>query len=149
MTLQQQDALVQEVLDHNHLYKENAALKNGLPTPPRRNVLSSPPLPKQEPAPAPPPQPANTLTERIVEKTTVTENPSSLVKNLLLGGALLSGGIGTGIGAAMLLSRDTQAPVVMESQPDATPVDPSPTVDPKYGDLLKYLRENGYNLPPQ
>lgn len=148
MTLQQQDALVQEVLDQNHLYKENAALKNGLPTPPRRNVLSSPPLPKPELVSPPPQPPVNTSTERIVEKTTVTESPNGLVKNLLLGGALLSGGIGTGIGAATLFSRDA-TPIVIESKPDSPPIAPTQPVDPKYGDLLQYLRENGYNLPPQ
>jgi hypothetical protein len=145
MTVEQQNAFLQEHLDQSHMFREYGHLKNGIGDVPVRNVIKEP-----APKPVPPvPQIPTNTSERIVEKTTVTESPTSLVKNLLMGGALLAGGLGTGIGAMSMFGHDTPAPIVIETQPGQQPVAPTPAIDPKYGDLLKYLRENGYNLPPQ
>lgn len=123
MSADQQNAILQEVLDQSYIYRQQAALRNGLPERPVRNLID-----KAKAAFAQPVQ-------QVIEKS------GGFVKPLLLGAALVGGGAGLGYLAQDSLSQH-ETNIQLPQEPHM------PATEPKTGSLLRWLRDNGYNLPP-
>lgn len=143
--MSQQTAVLQEVLDQAHLYKQNASLKNGLPSMPVRNVVTDEPRVVEKIVEKPVEKVVEKPVEKIVDRvvTQTVEKERSWLKDSLVGAAIGTLGLGGGVGlAALLMGRGEPSKV---EQPPAVV---APNESKNYGDLLKYLRDNGYNLPP-
>lgn len=123
MSAEQQNAVLQEVLDQSYIYRQQAALRNGLPDRPVRNLID-----KAKAALAPPVQQA-------------AQQASGFVKPLVLGAALVSGGAGLAYLAGDRVATNANNATNIQLPEDAAP-------EPKSGSLLRWLRDNGYNLPP-
>lgn len=134
-----QAAVAQEVLDQSQLWRTMVAKNQGIPFAPQpRNLVKDLP---GDAAPATVPFP---------QTVTINNPPAEKAAGLgwlaksAIGAALVGGGLGAGSGALVvgkaIYDRLTPAAAV-------APVDESP-VDPATGDLLQWLRENGFNLPP-
>lgn len=146
MSAAERKAVVQECLDQAHWYRAWATQKHGLPTTPLRNIVGDEPTP-EPPQIIPIPYITEKMAESIKESTTETATQSTPAapnwRNRLLAGALgasLLAGTGAAAGVAGWLanSGDKQPAVV-------APVTPP---GPAYGDLLLWLNQEGYNLPP-
>lgn len=139
MSASEQTAVLQEVLDQAHLYRQQAAFKNGLPGVPPRNVIDGEDAGEAPVAPAIPAAVAAALPTAIAQPVRSAAFP--LLIRLLIGAGLLSSGGSLGILLAGLFARSATPSV----PPTATP--PTATM-PAAGDLLKELRRHGYHLPP-
>jgi uncharacterized protein HemX len=142
MSAELKTAVVNEALDLSHMFKQNCALKHGLPEihSNRISKLTDDPPAKQEP-------PIVNITNNIPAAPAATNTPSpgagaaDAVKQTLLGKAapfLLSAAIGSAaVPAYWWLTQDEKAPVVQ----DAT------EPQPRDGDLLQFLQSQGMHLP--
>ena len=136
-------AFMQEALDLSHWYRSWATLKHGLPDKQNRNSIGDEPQPEIIPIPYIDKQTVSELSSKIATATppVVPQGPSigSRIAAGVIGASLLAGGAGAGGLAAWLASKDkaSSPPVVA---PTAT--------GPVYGDLLQWLDQEGYNLPP-
>lgn len=137
-------AFMQEALDLSHWYRSWATLKHGLPDKQTANVIGEEPEPHVIPIPY---LDKETVSELASKMTTATATPpvipqgpsvASRIAAGVLGASLLAGGAGAGGLATWLASRGNQTPPVV------APVEPGPV----YGDLLQWLNQEGYNLPP-
>lgn len=136
MSAAERAAVTQEVLDQAHLWRTMAAQKHGVPQYPQpRNVVKGEP-PMAEPVSIPFPQ-----------NVTINNQPakSSWLTKAALATALIGGTAGVGGGTVMLgkMVYDQLSGGGGENVAAVEPAAPNPT-----GDLLKWLRDNGYNLPP-
>lgn len=148
MSAVERKAFMQEALDLSHWYRSWATLKHGLPDKQGRNVLPDEPEERPEPQVIPIPY----LTEKTVSELTskaatvtppvVPQVPTigSRILAGVLGASLLAGGAGAGGLAAWLAGRDNAT-----VPPAVAPIEPGPI----YGDLLQWLNQEGYNLPPE
>lgn len=143
MSAAERRAVLQEGLDQAYWYRAWAALKHGLPSNPGRNVIGDEPQPEIIPIPYLDKQTVSELSSKISTATppVVPQGPSigSRIVAGVVGASLLAGGAGAGGLAAWLASRETPAPPAVVSPVEAGPV---------YGDLLQWLDQEGYNLPP-
>lgn len=142
MSAAERRAFTQEALDLSHWYRSWATLKHGLPDKQNRNTIDeTEPEPRVIPIPYLSEKTVSELTSQTAPPPAVPAGPSlrSRVVAGLVGASLLAGGTAAGGLATWLASRGEQpAPVV-------APVDPGP----QYGDLLLWLNQEGYNLPPE
>lgn len=134
MSAEQQTAVLQEALDQSWWLRKWAALKHGMPDVQPRNVIKEAPLPQKIVEAVKP------VVERVAAPAsapapTVAPRKSSPWKAVALGTLLTVGG---GAGGAFVASA---------LKPAAPPVEQQAT--DQYGDLLLYLRENGYHVPPE
>lgn len=144
MSEQQQNAVLQEALDQSHQFRQTAALRNGLPIVPPRNVigdttaellklavdeLRKKPTDTTQVEMVKPP-PAVATPELPVE-------PSKLLPWLKRAAVLV--GLSGAAGGAVAVDRWFNSHETVIEQPTS----PDPT-----GDILKHLREQGYHLPP-
>ena len=129
MSIEQQNAILQDALDRSWFYKVWAAIKHGLPDAPPRNIIGNA---------APNKHISNSSTDISTSKTIDKSNGNSLLKNAAIIIALLTGGTTGGYLANEFINDGNNNTIVPFS----------PEIDPKYGDLIKYLDENGYNIPP-
>ena len=140
MSAELQTALVNEVLDLSHMFKQNCALKHGLPEVNNNRVTKIDPPAKAEPikvditnnipaAPAAPNSPSPGAT------VAADTDQRSLVKTVAPW--LLSAAIGSGVAAPAywwLFGNNEQPPT-------------TETPQPKDGSLLQYLEDQGMHLP--
>ncbi len=139
MSAELKTAIVNEALDLSNMFKQNCALKHGLPQVNSNRVTSLPDDPKQEP-------PVVNITNNIPAATAATNTPSpgagavETVKQSLLKTAapfLLSAAVGSAaVPAYWWLTQDEKAPVVQE---ETAP-------QPRDGSLLQYLQDQGLHL---
>ena len=125
---------MQSVLDQEHQFRLNSALKNGIAPLPPRNVIGQG-QPTASPTPPPPTPPAPTTPAPL--PPAAPSGPSALkVAGIAATAALGTGGIVGGLMHAL--------------NPSPTPApSPSPPVvnAPADGDLIKWLQTHGYNRP--
>lgn len=138
MSAEQQNALLQEGLDQSWWWRTWASIKHGLPNSPPRNVIEQP---KAAPTIVEPVKKiAETVTSTITSTATQVSAPvkSAPWKAIALGSLLTVGG---GAGGAYLTNwlNEKPAPIVSPATSDGETT----------GDLLLYLRENAYHLPPE
>lgn len=130
----QQDALIQEALDQSFLWRLWASWKNGMPEKPHRNVIGG-----AKPAAEKPAAPA--VSPGIAAIAAEPMRPMHIVPKLLIGATMLGGaGVLGGALNAMLTNRENPSPIVQEQEQKET-------AQPD-GDLLRYLRQQGYHVPP-
>jgi hypothetical protein len=144
MTATQQNAVLQEVLDQSYLYKQSAAIKNGLPDRPARNMVNQAPEPQVIEKRVEVEKIVDRPVEKLVTQTIEKETERSWLKDSLVGGAIATLGLGGGLALSSLLSGVESSPA---PAPAVVAVEPSPA-QKQYGELLKWLNQNGYNLPP-
>lgn len=138
MSAAERKAVLQEALDQSFIYRAFATIRNGLPNAPTRNVIGDMP----EPPPIPSlPEKKNTVSvssETVRTNNSIAPSLGSRIAAGLVGASLLAGGTAAGGLATWLASSGADKP------PAVTPTDPPP----QYGDLLMWLDQEGYNLPP-
>lgn len=142
MSAQVKTAVVNEVLEISNMFKENCALRHGLPTKPAKQRIDGLP---EDPAPT-----VNIHLLREDKAVTANNSPSpgakvadaaksSLLRRavpwLLTLGGLGMGGVG-GWGLNWLLDKDQ--PVIVQPSTPATP-------EAKDGSLLQYLEDGGFH----
>ncbi len=147
MSAAERKAVVQECLDLSHWYRSWATLKHGLPDKQHRNSVGDEPTPEPPqiiPIPYITEKMADSMKESATTTSAPTVPPAPNWRNRLLAGLLGAGllaGTGTAAGVAGWLANSggKQAPPA---------VAPAPPVGPAYGDLLQWLDQEGYNVPP-
>lgn len=148
MSAAAQKAVMQEALDLSHQFRENSAMRNGIPTRPPRNVIG------EEPEPRPIVRLMRQRTERDQTTTTTKETKTAPAAEPLLmpstlpawaKGALVTGAIGlSGLGGAALTQWTSgREPTPAPTQPEIVVTEP-----PASGDLLRWLSKEGYDRPP-
>lgn len=122
----QQNALIQEALDQSYLWRLWSSWRNGMPEKPVRNVIGAKVAEAAQAAAQP------------VTGFPIPEEmkPMGLIPKMLIGATML-GGAGVAGGAIHHLVTKDEPPAVVETE------------EPKDGDLLKYLRQQGYHVPPE
>lgn len=129
------ESFAQMVLEQRHLYNQNAAMKHGVPDPPRRTYTERRTV-VTKPAPQPPdPEPGATraVAPEPPRPVTVEQPKQSLWPLIALAAGSLLGGAGL---TSLLIPRgepDPPAAVVKPSDPGQT--------------LLEYLDDRGYSRP--
>ena len=133
-----QEALANEVLEHSHMFRQNAALNRGLPSCSPAQTVS---LPDEKPAPPAPPivhvytPEASTATATSLQGATGAAPTAS--RSLLKAAApwllTAAGAGGLAAGANYFMKDKPPAPVVQPADKD--------------GDLLQYLQSRGAHLP--
>lgn len=142
MSTEQQNALLQEGLDQSWFFRQYAALKNGIPTAPLRNVIgTAKPTPPTKEIVYVPKETSSVKETSVTSQVTAEPKKNSLLKTAALMTGLAVGGGAGGAAITNWLYSEPSQQVVVEP--------PAPLTTDKYGDLLKYLLENGYNLPPK
>lgn len=137
MSASAQKAVLQEALDLSHQFRENSALRNGLPTRPPRNVIHDEP-----PAQA---QPIVKLMRRpkaAAAATGVVTRVPGWIKGAAVTSLVGLSGLG-GIIAATLAGGDGQ------DGRDGRDATAPPAAGDNGGDLLYWLKREGYDLPPR
>ncbi len=124
--------LVDSLLETEHLYRQNAAFKHGVPEPPQRvkkRLVERVQVPEpQQPAPQPQPapEPAPPITPPVPPAAQTSPWPKLASTAAKLATAALLGGLG-----------------VYAYQ--AATADPAPVVTPDNQTLLEFLEREGYN----
>jgi len=147
-----QQAIVQEALDLSHQFRENAALRNGIPTRPTRNVVAAePPVRPLVKLMRKPREPSTSGATQAAAPAVVAPAATAITSSLpaWAKGALVAGTLGLGgIGGALITSmeRGSPPPADIPSTNRGTPAARGPAAS---GDLLRWLSGEGYDRPPR
>ena len=145
MSAAAQTAFMQEQLDLSHQFRANSAMRNGIPNIPPRNVINGDAFVPPAPKPAPPPAPQIVKLMRKRPEPTRQPVPSSVpmwAKAALVTSTLTIGGIG----GALISGMGQQAEPPSAQFPSDTIAAPAVN-GPADGDLLRWLRSQGYDRP--
>jgi len=146
MSAAAQTAFLQEQLDLSHQFRANSAMRNGIPNLPPRNVIHRDAFAPPAPKPAPPPAPRLVKLMRKRPEPTRQPAPSSVpawVKAALVTSTL---GLG-GIGGVLISAMGERAEAPSARFPSDATVDAPAVNGPGDGDLLGWLRRQGYDRP--
>jgi len=147
MSASAQKAVLQEALDLSHQFRENSALRNGLPTRPPRNVIHDEPPAQAQPIVKLMRRPKAAAAAPVAAvQDVITQQVVTRVPGWIKGAAVTSlvglSGLG-GIIAATLAGGDGQ------DGRDGRDATAPPAVVDNGGDLLYWLKREGYDLPPR
>jgi len=131
------EAIVQEALDTSYLYRENAYLKHGVAPKPERNKITEKKIKKLKKAI--PIQQNQVIPMPQADKTLSPDFQNSLqklLKKLLIAGTIIGGAGGIGGLSGFVANKMSNK---SEERVISSPVN---------GNLMEWLENNGYNLPP-
>lgn len=136
MSEQERRALLQETLDLSHQHRERMAIRHGMGGPPPRNVIGDQATHTTIREQAMPQPTAQTT----AQPTTQPPTNMPLWKKAAIAATALGAGAGGALGAQQLVGNWLDRPAAIVEVDQAS--------EPPSGELLPWLRGQGYNLPP-